>query len=244
MPALLHSERRWMAHEHILIVEDEKKIAELLRDYLAGTGFKVTCHDRGGHVVSYVKKNPPALILLDIMLPDVDGLDVCREIRKFSNIPVLLITARVDEVDRLIGLELGADDYICKPFSPREVVARVKAVLRRAGGTTALEKLVVDDLNLDETAHQASVGGDTLDLTPSEFSLLKVLMTHPDRVFTRSELLDKVQGYQFEGYDRTIDTHIKNLRKKLAEKLPDREIIRTVYGVGYKLTASPPENTS
>jgi two-component system response regulator BaeR len=228
-----------MAHEHILIVEDEKKIAELLRDYLVGAGFKVTYHDRGGHVVSYVQKNPPALILLDIMLPDVDGLDVCREIRNFSNIPVLLITARVDEVDRLIGLELGADDYICKPFSPREVVARVKAVLRRAGGTAAPAKLVVDDLNLDETAHRASVGGDTLDLTPSEFSLLKVLMTHPDRVFTRSELLDKVQGYQFEGYDRTIDTHIKNLRKKLAEKLPDREIICTVYGIGYKLTASP-----
>ena len=117
-----------MAHEHILIVEDEKKIAELLRDYLVGAGFKVTCHGRGGQVVSYVKKTPPALILLDIMLPDVDGMDVCREIRKFSNIPVLMITARVDEVDRLIGLELGADDYICKPFSPREVVARVKAV--------------------------------------------------------------------------------------------------------------------
>jgi two-component system response regulator BaeR len=232
-----------MAHEHILIVEDEKKIAELLQDYLVGAGFKVTCHGRGGQVVSYVKKNSPALILLDIMLPDLDGMDVCREIRKFSNIPVLMITARVDEVDRLIGLELGADDYICKPFSPREVVARVKAVLRRGGGTAAATKLAVGDLKLDERSHRASVGGDILDLTPSEFSLLKVLMTHPDRVFTRSELLDKVQGYQFEGYDRTIDTHIKNLRKKLAERLPDREIIRTVYGVGYKLTVSPYENT-
>jgi two-component system response regulator BaeR len=232
-----------MAHEHILIVEDEKKIAELLQDYLVGAGFKVTCHGRGGQVVSYVKKNPPALILLDIMLPDMDGMDVCREIRKFSNIPVLMITARVDEVDRLIGLELGADDYICKPFSPREVVARVKAVLRRVGGTAAAPKLVVGALKLDETVHRASVGADILDLTPSEFSLLKVLMTHPDRVFTRSELLDKVQGYQFEGYDRTIDTHIKNLRKKIAERLPDREIILTVYGVGYKLTVSPYENT-
>ena len=121
-----------MAHEHILIVEDEKKIAELLREYLVGAGFKVTCHGHGGQVVEFVRKNPPALILLDIMLPDVDGKDLCREIRKFSNIPVLMITARVDEVDRLIGLELGADDYICKPFSPREVVARVKAVLRRS----------------------------------------------------------------------------------------------------------------
>jgi two-component system response regulator BaeR len=152
-----------------------------------------------------------------------------------------MITARVDEVDRLIGLEMGADDYICKPFSPREVVARVKAVLRRVGGTAAAANLAVGDLKLDETAHRASVGGDILDLTPSEFSLLKVLMTHPDRVFTRSELLDKVQGYQFEGYDRTIDTHVKNLRKKLAERLPDREIILTVYGVGYKLTVSPYE---
>jgi two-component system response regulator BaeR len=224
-----------MAHDHILIVEDEKKIAELLRDYLNGAGFKVSCLNRGSPVVSYIKKNSPALILLDIMLPDSDGLDVCREIRKFSNIPILMTTARVDEVDRLIGLELGADDYICKPFSPREVVARVKAVLRRAGGTAAAQKVVAGDLDLDETTHRATVGGEVLDLTPSEFSLLKVLMTHPDRVFTRSELLDKAQGYQFEGYDRTIDTHIKNLRKKLADKLPDREIIRTVYGVGYKL---------
>jgi len=225
-----------MAHEHILIVEDENKIAELLRDYLTAAGFKASCHNRGGHVAGFVKKNPPALILLDILLPDMDGKEICRDIRKFSNIPIIMITAKVEEVDRLIGLELGADDYICKPFSPREVVARVKAVLRRAGGTAAAPKLVVGDLSLDETGHRASVGDDILGLTPSEFSLLKVLMTHPDRVFTRAELLDKVLGYQFEGYDRTIDTHIKNLRKKIAEKLPDREIICTVYGVGYKLT--------
>jgi len=230
-----------MTHEHILIVEDEKKIAELLRDYLNGAGFKVTCRDRGGQVVDYVRKNPPALILLDIMLPDADGMDICREIRKFSNIPILMITARVDEVDRLIGLELGADDYICKPFSPREVVARVKAVLRRIGRTEPAAKLVVGDLTLDAAVHRATVGEDLLDLTPSEFSLLRVLMTYPDRVFTRSELLDKVQGYQFEGYDRTIDTHIKNLRKKIAERLPEREIIHTVYGVGYKLMVSAHE---
>lgn len=224
-----------MAHEPILIVEDEKKIAELLCDYLNGFGFKASCLDRGSQVVSTIKKNPPALVLLDIMLPDADGMDLCREIRKFSNIPILMITARVEEADRLVGLELGADDYICKPFSPREVVARVKAVLRRTGGIAAVSSLVVGDLSLDETAHRASAGGDVLDLTPSEFNLLKALMAQPDRVFTRSELLDKVQGYQFEGYDRTIDSHIKNLRKKIAEKLPDREIIRTVYGVGYKL---------
>lgn len=233
-----------MAREHILIVEDEKKISELLRDYLNDAGFKVSCHDRGGQVVSSVRKSPPALILLDIMLPDMDGMDICREIRKFSNIPILMITARVDEVDRLIGLELGADDYICKPFSPREVVARVKAVLRRVSRPEAATKLVVGDLTLDSAVHRATLGQEILDLTPSEFSLLKVLMTHPDRVFSRTELLDKVQGYQFEGYDRTIDTHIKNLRKKIAERLPGREIIRTVYGVGYKLTASPIEDTA
>jgi two-component system, OmpR family, response regulator BaeR len=226
-----------MAHEPILIVEDERKIADLLRDYLVGAGFKAACHYRGGDVVRFIKKSPPALILLDIMLPDVDGYDICREIRKFSNVPVIMITAKVEEVDRLIGLELGADDYICKPFSPREVVARVKAVLRRASGQDrAGHALVLGELSIDDAAHTAAVGGEVLDLTPSEFSLLKVMMSHPDRVFTRSELLDKVQGYQFEGYDRTIDTHIKNLRRKISEKLPDREIIRTVYGVGYKMS--------
>jgi two-component system response regulator BaeR len=226
-----------MTHEHILIVEDEKKIAELLRDYLVGAGFEVSCHDRGGQVIKFVKKSPPALILLDIMLPDTDGKDICREIRKFSNIPIIMITAKAEEVDRLIGLELGADDYICKPFSPREVVARVKAVLRRISISGKVSnELVFGNLAVDESAHMASVGNEILDLTPSEFNLLKVLMTRPDRVFTRSELMDKVQGYQFEGYDRTIDTHIKNLRKKIAEKLPGREIIRTVYGVGYKLS--------
>lgn len=226
-----------MAHEHILVVEDEKKIAELLRDYLVGAGFEVSCHDRGGQVVKFVNKSPPALILLDIMLPDTDGKDICREIRKFSNIPIMMITAKSEEVDRLIGLELGADDYICKPFSPREVVARVKAVLRRISISGKVpNELIFGNLEVDESAHRASVGSEVLDLTPSEFNLLKVLMTRPDRVFTRSELIDKVQGYQFEGYDRTIDTHIKNLRKKISEKLPDREIIRTVYGVGYKLS--------
>ncbi|MBI5578372.1 MAG: response regulator [Deltaproteobacteria bacterium] len=225
-----------MAHEHILIVEDEKKIAELLRDYLVGAGFEVSWHDSGGQVVKLVRKSPPTLILLDIMLPDMDGKDICREIRKFSNIPIMMITAKAEEVDRLVGLELGADDYICKPFSPREVVARVKAVLRRIASPGKVpDNLVFGDLTVDESAHRASVGKEILDLTPSEFNLLKVLMTHPDRVFTRSELMDKVQGYQFEGYDRTIDTHIKNLRKKISEKLPDRKIIRTVYGVGYKL---------
>jgi two-component system, OmpR family, response regulator BaeR len=223
-----------MAHEHILIVEDERKLADLLRDYLSEAGYTVSLLDRGDRVVSRVKQDPPALILLDIMLPGMDGTEVCREIRKFSKIPVLMITARVEEVDRIIGLELGADDYICKPFSPREVVARVKAVLRRVRSEPETKRLVAGPISLDETTRRVSVHDQALSLTPSEFGLLKILMAYPGRVFSRSELLDKVQGYQFDGYDRTIDTHIKNIRKKIAEKLPGREVIHTVYGIGYK----------
>ena len=223
-----------MANEHILIVEDERKLADLLRDYLSEAGYMVSWLDRGDRVVSRVKQDPPGLVLLDIMLPGMDGTEVCREIRKFSKIPVLMITARVEEVDRIIGLELGADDYICKPFSPREVVARVKAVLRRTYSEPETTRLAVGPISLDETTRRVSVDDEALNLTPSEFGLLKILMAHPGRVFSRSELLDKVQGYQFEGYDRTIDTHIKNIRKKIAEKLPGRDVIHTVYGIGYK----------
>ena len=223
-----------MTHEHILIVEDERKLADLLRDYLSEAGYTVSWLDRGDRVVSRVKQDPPGLVLLDIMLPGTDGTEVCREIRKFSKIPILMITARVEEVDRIIGLELGADDYICKPFSPREVVARVKAVLRRAYSEPETTRLAVGPISLDETTRRVSVDEEVLNLTPSEFGLLKIMMAHPGRVFSRSELLDKVQGYQFEGYDRTIDTHIKNIRKKITEKLPDREVIHTVYGIGYK----------
>ena len=223
-----------MAHEHILIVEDERKLADLLRDYLSEAGYMVSWLDRGDRVVSRIKQDPPALVLLDIMLPGMDGTEVCREIRKFSKIPILMITARVEEVDRIIGLEMGADDYICKPFSPREVVARVKAVLRRAYSEPETTRMSVGPISLDETTRRVSVDDEALNLTPSEFGLLKILMAHPGRVFSRSEVLDKVKGYQFEVYDRTIDTHIKNIRKKIAEKLPGREIIHTVYGIGYK----------
>ncbi len=223
-----------MTHEHILIVEDERKLADVLRDYLSEAGYAVSWLDRGDKVVSRVKQDAPALVLLDIMLPGMDGTEVCRDIRKFSKIPILMITARVEEVDRIIGLELGADDYICKPFSPREVVARVKAVLRRVYSEPETTRLTVGPISLDETTRRVSVDDEVLNLTPSEFGLLKIMMAHPGRVFSRSELLDKVQGYQFEGYDRTIDTHIKNIRKKIAQKLPDRDAIHTVYGIGYK----------
>jgi two-component system response regulator BaeR len=223
-----------MASEHIFVVEDEIKISKLLKDYLTQEGFTVTCLDRGDEVVSKVKKEQPALILLDLMLPGKDGLEICREIRKFSTVPVLMLTAKVEEIDRIIGLELGADDYICKPFSPREVVARVKAVLRRSYAPTDLKQIVAGPLSLNAETHQVTIEGQPLKLTPSEFGLLKAMMASPNKVFSRSELLDRVQGYQFEGYDRTIDSHIKNLRKKIARLIPDQDIICTVYGVGYQ----------
>ncbi|BBO85709.1 response regulator [Desulfosarcina ovata] len=225
-----------MADEHILIVEDETKIADLLKDYLLKAGFKVSCLARGDEAVDKVKGLAPALMLLDLMLPGMDGTTVCREVRKFSDIPIIMATAKVDEIDRLIGLEIGADDYICKPFSPREVVARVKAVLRRARPVEAPQRRIAGPMILDENTRQVTVDGHSLNLTPSEFGLLSVLMASPERVFSRAELLDMVQGYRFEGYDRTIDSHVKNLRKKISAHLPDKEVILTIYGVGYKLS--------
>jgi two-component system response regulator BaeR len=223
-----------MATEHILVVEDEQKIARLICDYLAKAGYMTDALERGDKVIASIKNNMPDLILLDLMLPGMEGTDVCREIRKFSEVPIIMITARVEEIDRLLGLELGADDYICKPFSPREVVARVKAVLRRASPKPDFKKMRAGPISLEEDTHQVKIGDRSLNLTPSEFGLLKVFMSQPNRVFSRSELLDRVQGYQFEGYDRTIDSHVKNLRKKIAAVLPDQEVISTIYGVGYK----------
>ncbi|MBF0574028.1 MAG: response regulator [Desulfamplus sp.] len=231
-----------MSNKHILIVEDEQKIASLIRDYLEKSNYRVTIIGRGDQAVAQIRKSSPDLILLDIMLPGMDGMAVCREVRKFSNIPIIMITAKVEEIDRLLGLEIGADDYICKPFSPREVVARVKAVLRRAN-TESVElgninfisgSISLGNIEVDQVNHQAKANGKELDLTPSEFRLLQVLIAQPGRVFSRDELLAKVQGYDFEGYDRTIDSHIKNLRKKIALYLPDRDVIVTVYGLGYK----------
>jgi two-component system response regulator BaeR len=222
-----------MPTRSVYIVEDERKLAELLRDYLEQDGFNISIISRGDEAVDRVRDKIPDAVLLDIRLPGKDGMSICREIRSFSNVPILMITARVDEVDRLLGLELGADDYICKPFSPREVVARVKAVLRRVGDAPSHEKMAVGQIHLDKTNHQVTVNGDQMHLTPNEFDLLAVLMSQPERVFTRSDLVYQVQGYDFEGYERTVDTHIKNLRKKLAAALPDEKIIRTIYGVGY-----------
>ena len=230
-----------MTAKHILIVEDEEKIAGLLCDYLKAAGFRTSVQNNGDRVIAQVKKDPPNLILLDIMLPGKDGMQLCREIRQFSNVPIIMITARVEEFDRLLGLELGADDYICKPFSTREVVARVRAVFRRVHAEPREEHLVVGSITLNDETHQVMINKKVLNLTPNEFGLLKIMMSRPNRVFSRSELISRVQGYEFEGYDRTIDTHIKNLRKKIAQQLPGREIISTVYGIGYKFNVSADE---
>lgn len=227
-----------MICRHILVVEDEKKIADLLCDYLKEAGFRTSTQDNGNRVISQVKKDAPDLILLDIMLPGKDGMELCREIRQMSNIPIIMITARVEEIDRLLGLELGADDYICKPFSPREVVARVKTVFRRVHAEPRTNNLVVGSISLDDESHQVMIGNHMLNLTPNEFGLLKIMMSRPNRVFSRSELINRVQGYGFEGYDRTIDTHIKNLRKKIGRHLAGQDIISTVYGIGYKFSVS------
>lgn len=223
---------------HILIVEDEVKIAQLLSDYLKKEGFETRCLYHGDEVLDMVKRHKPDLLILDLMLPGMDGITICRELRKFSQLPVIMLTAKVDEIDRLIGLEIGADDYICKPFSPREVVARVKVVLRRvlqAHDGAGFLKISAGNIEMDEGARMVTVSGVVVNLTPSEFGLLQVMLKSPGRVFTRNELIEKVQGYHFDGYDRTVDSHVKNLRKKLAAVTNNNDVITTIYGVGYKL---------
>jgi two-component system response regulator BaeR len=215
----------------ILIVEDEQKIAELLRDYLIQSSFDPTILDNGLDVVPYVRENKPDLIILDLMLPGRDGMEICKEIRTFTNLPIIMVTAKVEEIDRLLGLELGADDYVCKPFSPREVVARVKAVLRRTIGTTTIQ---AKELILDEARYQASLHGIDLQLTAVEFKLLSFLAAHPGRIYSRNQLMEQIYTDPRIVSDRTIDSHIKKLRKKIAALSLDEELIGSVYGVGYK----------
>lgn len=216
----------------LLLVEDEVKVAELLRDYLVAAGYSVDWLGRGDEVIERVKAAPPDLMLLDIMLPGCSGIDVLRQLRSFSELPVIMVTARVEEIDRLLGLELGADDYICKPFSPREVVARVKTILRRIGAPTIPSSA---GLSLDQDAYDARWQGHSLDLTPVEFRLLQVLAEVPGRVFSRDQLMNRIYADHRVVTDRTVDSHIKNLRRKLQAAAPDQELIRSVYGVGYKL---------
>ncbi|MFZ8894118.1 MAG: response regulator [bacterium] len=221
-----------MPRSTILIVEDEPKISHLLRDYLQQAGYETRESLNYEQIQGWVAEEEINLILLDWMLPGMSGLEICQQLRTISTVPILMITARVEEIDRLKGLDSGADDYICKPFSPREVVARVKAVLRRTYHEDHAE-LTAGPLRLDQTTHQVWVEESEVVLTPNEFGVLKVLLQRPGKVWSRESLLQQVQGYQFNGYDRTIDTHVKNLRKKLATYGLESSIV-TVYGIGYR----------
>lgn len=224
----------------ILVVDDEAKIVRLVRSYLEQAGFSVVEAGDGQTALIQARREKPDLVVLDLGLPGIDGLEVARILRRERNTPIIMLTARIEDTDKIVGLELGADDYVTKPFNPRELAARVRAVLRRASGTIATPEILrAGALALDAGGHQATLDGRPLDLTPTEFDLLAVLLQHPGRAFTRLELLDRVQGDAYEGYERTIDAHIKNLRAKLGDDSRHPRFIQTVFGVGYKLGAEP-----
>jgi len=217
---------------NVLVVEDEPKLASLVADYLKAAGYAAHCIENGLDAVPWVKANQPDLIVLDLMLPGRSGLEICKEVRSFSDLPIIMVTARVEEVDRLIGLEAGADDYLCKPFSVRELVARVKALLRRPRTAAAPSGLIID-----EEKHQVSLDGKIVDLTPVEFRLLAALAAAPGKVFSRDSLMEKLYADHRVVTDRTVDAHVKNLRRKIEEIRPGADLVRSIYGVGYKLEA-------
>ncbi len=225
--------------QRILVVDDDREIVRLLSAYLEQSNYKVLTAYDGETALHILRRERPDLVILDLMLPDRDGWDVTRIIRSdptLKNIPIVMLTARVEDQDKIVGLELGADDYVTKPFNPREVMARVRAVLRRAQGElTSPQVLQVGELTIDLAAHQVLVNGQPLRLTPTEFALLRALAEHPGHVLTRLELIEKGLGYSYEGLERTVDSHIKNLRRKLDEAGAAADIIETVFGVGYRL---------
>lgn len=224
-----------MMNELILVVDDEPKMVKLARDYLEKGGYGVISAENGPTALSQFQHQRPDLVVLDLNLPGMDGLDVCREIRRTSDVPIIMLTARVEEMDRLIGLELGADDYITKPFSPRELVARVRAVLRRVrGGVRQPDLIRIHDLEIDLSGHNVTRAGETIRISRMEFNLLAILAQHPGQTFTRAQLLSKLHGTTFDGYDRSVDAHIKNLRRKLERNPSDPQYVMTVYGVGYR----------
>lgn len=218
--------------QRVLVVEDEPKLAALLIDYLAAAGYATQWIADGAAVLEQVRKSRPDLMLLDLMLPGRDGIEICRELRTFSDLPVIMLTARVEEIDRLLGLSVDADDYICKPFSPREVVARVRTILRRTRPASAPGASI--PLVIDEAGHRIELRGKWLDLTPIEFKLLAILLRTPGRVYSRSQLLDLLHNDHRAVTDRAVDSHIRNLRRKLQEADSSQELIRSIYGVGYK----------
>ena len=231
-----------MTQRHVLIIEDEEKIAELLADYLKNDGFNTRIVLHGDEAIPAVKQDTPDFIILDQMLPGKDGLTICKEVRQFSNVPIMILTAKVDEIDRLLGLKLGADDYVCKPFLPREVVARVHAILRRTQQTEPTQTQATNDtdtisyrdISLYPEQYRCVVNGEKIELTPVEFRLLQTLMTQPGRVYSRDQLIDKCYTDNRVISDRTIDSHLKNLRRKLAQAC-EEDLFHSVYGVGYKL---------
>jgi two-component system response regulator BaeR len=215
--------------QHILIAEDEPKIAALLSEYLQAAGFVASIVDEGDRVLATVADKRPDLVLLDVMLPGMDGLQVLRELRRSSQLPVIMLTARVEEIDRLLGLEFGADDYVCKPFSPRELVARVRALLRRSSGPAPANPFVVD-----EPTQRILVGGKALPLTTTEYRLLQPMVTHPGRVYSRDQLLDLMHDDLRDVTDRVVDSHIRNLRRKLDDLVSGGPYVHSVYGAGYR----------
>lgn len=220
----------------ILVVDDEKQIVDILRAYLEKEGYGVITAYDGREALDSARRDLPDLIILDLMLPEISGWDVCRELRKESNVPVIMLTARDDTTDKIIGLELGADDYVTKPFDPKEIVSRVRAVLRRSDGISQPKSILkVGDIVVDPDKHSVHRGDKNIELTAIEFEIYRALAENPGRVYSRAQLLDQVQGDAYEGYERTIDTHIKNLRKKLDIHREHPGYIVTVYGVGYKL---------
>jgi DNA-binding response OmpR family regulator len=221
----------------ILIIEDEVELIRVLQSYLEKASYQVVTAEKGDVGLSLWAQKKPDLVILDLNLPGMDGLDVAREIRRKADTPIIMVTARVEETDRLIGLELGADDYITKPFSPREVVARVRAVLRRSGTTKRSSDLLrLGSLEIDLGGHEVNRDEELVELTPTEFTLLETMASQPGRVFTRLQLLEATQGSAYEGYERTIDAHIKNLRAKIEPDVKEPTYIETVFGVGYRFS--------
>ena len=224
-------------NELILVVDDEPKIVRIARDYLERSGFRIVPAYDGASALAAARQEKPDLVVLDLNLPEMDGLDVCRTLRRESSLPIIMLTARAEEADRLIGLELGADDYIVKPFSPRELVARVRAVLRRTQGEVqASNTLRAGDLEIDLSGHRVALGNERIKLTRIEFNLLTALAQHPGQTISRAQLLQQLHGSADGGYDRSIDAHIKNLRRKIGDDPADPRYILTVYGIGYQFT--------
>jgi len=227
--------------KRILVIEDEPKIVDICRDYLNAAGFEVLRAGDGVSGLAIARREHPDLIILDLMLPGMDGLDVCRELRRESNVPIVMLTARVEEADKLVGLELGADDYITKPFSPRELVARVRTVLRRVGNEASPPMILrVGDMTLDRGRLCVCLPGREVMLTPTEFDLLAILASHPGRIFSRSQLLNALRGVAFESYERAIDSHVRNLRRKIESPESGHRYIVSVYGAGYKFVERSP----